>query len=329
MAFRSYGNNQNSSNMRASDATPSPANSDNLNCVADMPVPTPPPMHDLFTTTRYDFPNRGGGGYGYRRLLTSHSTDFGHSPILSRSNTWLGSSQNLPTHNVTSNTSKYLRHDQIYHSPYPIRRNYHETPRCKFGSMEIDKKSKDSRKQKKFANVQEFENYMQERFQITQTKPNKYLHDHQQLSKEMEEVQNLSQELKTKYQDTKEPRAPNEDQRLYCNDHYISDIDENEEIKQFCFGFPTRRYSDIHPNQEKTFQASSYKTLPLKKNSHVAVSPAVSIPIQTNDERDSFSSMKSSEFGDSPEKDHRVSSATSTKILKSPQKTIVKIAKIR
>lgn len=56
---------------------------DQVNYVtSDMPIPTPPPMNDLFLTSRQ--------GICYRRLLCSRSTEFRRSPIMTRSNTWLG-----------------------------------------------------------------------------------------------------------------------------------------------------------------------------------------------------------------------------------------------
>lgn len=51
--------------------------------VPDLPLPTPPPMASLVVTSRFDLQTRGG--YNYRRILNSASTEFGRSPVLGRS----------------------------------------------------------------------------------------------------------------------------------------------------------------------------------------------------------------------------------------------------
>lgn len=138
----------------------------------------------------------------------------------------------------------------------------------------------------------------------------KYLSKDSVLSQEYEEVNSLAQELRSKFGELTDGSP--EYQNVYFNEHYMSDIDENEEIKEFSIGYktPERRLSDsTDRNLQQIGKFSSYNTLP-------------SLSSLRHYKSGSFSSVKSSDC--SP-----ISGKEQVKIIKPPQRPVVKIAKIR
>lgn len=233
----------------------------------DLPLPTPPPMANIMVTSRFDLQTRGG--CGYRRILSSRSTDFGRSPILGRSRAFASVSENLGN------------------SPLPRHRNFSE-----FKSEEDN------------------------------TTPSGYLSKESILSHELEEVNYLAHELQHKFGELPLSNEVSPDyQNSFLNEHFISDIDENEEIKQFSYGYktPERRLSDsTERNLQSVGRYPSYHTL-----------PSLSSLKHYGSLYGSFSSMKSSDFC-SPSNGKRAEVCEQpAKVMKPPQRPIVKIAKIR
>ncbi|KAJ3649754.1 hypothetical protein Zmor_021477 [Zophobas morio] len=234
-------------------------------CLPDLPLPTPPPMANIMVTSRFDLQTRGG--CGYRRILSSRSTEF-RSPILSRA-------AFRPFYGSLA--------ENLGNSPLPRHRNFEE---------------------------------------LTELR-SKYLSKDSVLSQEYEEVNSLAQELRNKFGDfSHSTEASPEYQNVFFNEHYMSDIDENEEIKEFSFGYkpPERRLSD---STERNLQSmgrysSSYNTLPSLSSLRHYKSP-----------HGSLSSMKSSDFC-SPSVGKKADFAGEpTRVMKPPQRPVVKIAKIR
>ncbi|KAL3285778.1 hypothetical protein HHI36_000302 [Cryptolaemus montrouzieri] len=167
----------------------------------DLPLPTPPPMANIMMTSRFDLQTRGG--CGYRRILSSRSTtDFsaGRSPIFPRSMTF----QREP------NFNSYRDRCVNTLSPLPVR---HRT----FEDL--------SKSQHKFTH------------QLAQSR-SKYFAKDSAVSEEIEEVEKLSKELQQKFRHRTQEISPDY-QSVYFNEHYMSDIDENEEIKEFSVGYKT------------------------------------------------------------------------------------------
>lgn len=156
----------------------------------------------------------------------------------------------------------------------------------------------------------------------------KYLSKDSLLSQEMEEVRNLSRELTSKFGEYQVDICDtNPDQTIFYNDHYMSDIDENEEIKEFCYGYSKpRRKSDEVDRHLETRKSASYSTLPsfnsFKYRTFPCTSPS-SMRIAGETFKESTSSFKSSDYyGESPEE-------LQAKVLKTPHRPVVKLAKIR
>ncbi|KAF5305132.1 hypothetical protein FQA39_LY09394 [Lamprigera yunnana] len=248
-------------------------------CLADLPIPTPPPMANLFMTSRFDFPTRGG--YSFRRLLNStsinnfegsHMLNFGET-LYNRSNKSFGGTPILSRRSVCS--SEYSTDKE---------------KRSKFFSTPFD------------------------------------------LSKELEEVQNLSQELQKNYDyknidETDSAILDNSyaNQNAHYNDHYISDIDENEEVKQFCYSYDVSEQKYLSESEKCTF---SSLTLPLTSSVKLRSGKVIS-PQSAYGFRDSLSSLKSSDFsGGSPMLGRVCDNSYTQKIVKTPMRPVVKIARI-
>lgn len=95
---------------------------------------------------------------------------------------------------------------------------------------------------------------LREQTKSTQEQKSKYLSRDSVLSNELEEVRTLNHELQKKYVGNAEDKISRllggsnsetspEYYSVFLNEHYISDIDENEEIKEFVCGYkaPERR----------------------------------------------------------------------------------------
>lgn len=171
------------------------------------------------------------------------------------------------------------------------------------------------------------------RFESDLQKPSnsKYLSKDSVLSQELEEVKNLSKELTHKFADYKIDTPDNPQQTIFFNEHYMSDIDENDEIKEFCYGYanPKRRNSD-DAQRLINFETVTFNTLP-SLSSFKYVQPS-SISSVRNKEafKESLSSLKSSDCcALSPLTDSPLSYVHAPKVLKTPYRPVVKIAKIR
>ncbi|CAG9861430.1 unnamed protein product [Phyllotreta striolata] len=146
----------------------------------------------------------------------------------------------------------------------------------------------------------------------------KYLSRDSVLSEELEEVQMISREISCKFNRELSP----EYQSVFYNDHYISDIDENEEIKEFLCGYktPERRLSD---HSDRTYCDKSY--------TNTSTLPA-SFSYKTNKKYGHVNSAISSNYyipSPVPIRSTAVFDDSHATVFKNPQKTIVKIAKIR
>lgn len=244
-------------------------------CLSDLPIPPPPPMTNLFVTSRFDL--HGLGGYGFRRTLSSDVMMglSAASPYLARKKSLLAAGLS----------------------------------RCSSGEL--------------------------------LSKPSKYLAD-SDLSKEMEEVEALTKEIMSKYSSLNEYSMKESDSGLveeeqlpspkemvsryvsttpeafpsstYCQDHYISDIDENEEVKRFFVSYEARSVS----------ATSSFSPLP--RNSMASFQGVV----QGGEEyRESWSSVKSSDCGSSSPLTGRRDELAHSEVWKSPSRPVVKLARIR
>ncbi|CAH2000351.1 unnamed protein product [Acanthoscelides obtectus] len=269
-------------------------------CLPDIPLPTPPPMANIMVTSRFDLPTRGG--CGYRRILSSRSSDF-RSPMFNR-HTFDYRSPLLPTWNPGSLI------DGLGLSPMMRHKTYERQEDRSRSSMDLSRDHRGNR---------------------SEDVRSKYLSKDSLLLEELEEVKKLSEELESKCNTTSNiSELSPEYQNIFYNDHYISDIDENEEIKEFVSGYvcPERRYSD-HSDKMSCHSRvySSCSTLP---------STAQLKERQKNDRMRSYgssSSMKSSDYysictplfrsgGDLRED-------VGNCVMKNPQKPLVKLAKIR
>lgn len=283
----------------------------------DLPLPTPPPMANIMVTSRFDLQTRGG--CGYRRILSSRSTDFGRSPILGRSRAFGSMSENLgnspmPRHRNFND----LKTEE--NSPLPRHRHFNDLkteensplPRHKhFNDLKTDENSPLPHHRNSNALKSEEGNAA-----------SRYLSKDSILSHELEEVNYLAHELQNKFGELPLSNEVSPDyQNSFLNEHYMSDIDENEEIKQFSYGYktPERRLSDSIERNLQTFgRYPSYNTL-----------PSLSSLKHYGSLYGSFSSMKSSDFC-SPSNGKRVEVGDQpAKVIKPPQRPIVKIAKIR
>lgn len=268
-------------------------------CLPDLPLPTPPPMANIMMTSRFDLNTRGG--CGYRRILSSRSTEF-RSPILGRTQAF--KQVNQPQCQMSDRP--LLRHyesltDGLGLSPLPRHRNFEDLTK----------------------RLEDFDEFRSSR---TLPPKSKYLSRDSVLSQELEEVNNLSHEIQNKFSEVYQPEFSPDYQTVFYNEHYMSDIDENEEIKQFSFGYktPERRYSD---NSEKRLQITNeantnYNTLPSLSSLKCARN-------QVN-VFGSTSSMKSSDFyATSPMFTRKDFHEPFPRILKHPHRPVVKQAKIR
>ncbi|CAG9832496.1 unnamed protein product [Diabrotica balteata] len=284
--------------MKPSDTSrdsPSQDKSHSPICMPDIPLPTPPPMANIMMTSRFDLQTRGG--CGYRRILSSRSTEF-RSPLLGRSSfaqIQETRSPLMPVRKVSSISEKLAL------SPLPRHRNFEDL------SKNVD-----------------------ERFNLSLSdlcfQRSKYLSRDSVLSEEMEEVQMVSRELSSKFNQPSTENISPEYQSVFFNDHYISDIDENEEIKEFICGYktPERRLSDNSEKTYKSFERTfSCNTLP--SLSSLRTNKKVSGPVNSFG---STSSMKSSDYLCSPLAVRKIDQFDQRSVFKSPQRTIVKIAKV-
>lgn len=289
-------------------ATGSKENSQSPFTMPDLPLPTPPPMANLVMTSRFDLQTRGG--YNYRRILNSASTEFGRSPILGRSTTFKTSDsyRQLPTRQFGS-VSEHLGR-----SPILRHKNYEDLSRStEFERLEPPYSPVCVRRG-------------------DQQKPthSKYLSKDSVLSQEMEEVRYLSRELTGKFG---EPLDSSQ-QTIFFNEHYMSDIDENDEIHDFRYGYsnPKRRNSD-EAQRLGSFETVTFNTLPsLSSFKYVQPSSVSSSSSVRNRDafKESLSSLKSSDCGAfSPLTDSPLDYLHSPRVLKTPYRPVVKIAKIR
>lgn len=297
-------------NMRAT------TSKDSSFTMPDLPLPTPPPMANLVMTSRFDLQTRGG--YNYRRILNSASTEFGRSPILGRSTAFKASEsyRQFPNVHQFGSVSEHLGR-----SPILRHKNYEDLSRSTTDFERLEQP---------FSPLSNRKRYDSEHLKPTQH--SKYLSKDSLLSQELEEVRNLSKELTSRYEDYES--TDNAQQTIFFNEHYMSDIDENDEVQTFYYGYldPKRRNSDETP--KLTFETVTFNTLPsLSSFKHVQPSSVSSCSSVRNREafKESLSSLKSSDCGtfssviDSP-MDYLVHSP---KILKTPYRPVVKIAKVR
>lgn len=270
--------------------------------VPDLPLPTPPPMANIMVTSRFDLQTRGG--CGYRRILSSRSTEF-RSPILGRTAAF----KEAPSRQVRQFASV---HERLGLSPLPRHRNFEDLS----------------------VRLEEFDGYKK-----TLSPPSKYLSRDSVLSQEIEEVNNLSHELQTKFGDCyanlarRENEVSPEYQNVCYNEHYMSDIDENEEIKQFSYGYKTeRRFSD-HSERgdvQQTERSCSYNTLPTMSSFKCIRSATPSQFVRVSRSLGSSSSIKSSDYySPLPVKKVEFAPEFTQRIIKTPYRPVVKIAKIR
>lgn len=284
-------------------------------------------MANLMVTSRFDLQTRGG--YNYRRILNSSSTEFGRSPILGRTSAFkcIGESYSTLRQSQSGCTLPHRKFgsvsEHLGRSPILRHKNYEDLSRSiDFEFLEPGYGA--SSRQRQF----------EETLQSLNSCSNKYLSRDSVLSQELEEVKNLSKDLNYKFGETffEEHEQPN----VFYNDHYMSDIDENEEVTQFCYGYeqPPRRNSDTERTATAEKLCVSYNTLPslssvkfIRDHCGESGSPLRKLEVP----RESFSSFKSSDFGVSPSgySETDCLQASSSKILKSPHRTVVKIAKIR
>lgn len=348
--------------------------------VADAPIPTPPPMADLQMTSRLDYPSR-------RRLLNSLSSDFGRSPLLSRTNAF-GTRASIGRNNLSDlryTGSCYTLHSyEKLRSPMCGRKNVHfdltgssklrrsvnsvcggagadaggssgsfreyfpryeQEPRRGFETWSMPRQSSmdfPKRSEKlvmgssfvTFGKVSNTKSSRKDRGKKSETKSrSKYISSDSDLHREYKEVNDLSMELHGQFRKCSKviPQGSTSQRDAVFKEHYISDIDENEEIKQFCYGYTDRRYSDTIKTSYPERMSPGFRTLPAM-SSFKDISASQSSACDKSETVDSsFSSLKSSEFeGPSPSfsqaSDGELQPA---KVLKSPCRTVVKLAKIR
>lgn len=295
-------------------ATSSRESSQSPFTMPDLPLPTPPPMANLVMTSRFDLQTRGG--YNYRRILNSASTEFGRSPVLGRSSAFKASEsyRQFPTKQFGS-VSEHLGR-----SPILRHKNYEDLSR----SIDFE------RLEQPFSPLSNRKRYESEVLKPTHSK---YLSKDRALSQELDEVRQLSRELSKKFGDHRNETVDDSQQTIFFNEHYMSDIDENDEIQEFFYGYsdPKRRNSD--EAQKLTFETVTFNTLPsLSSFKYVQPSSVSSSSSVRNREafKESLSSLKSSDCGAfSPLTDSLLEYLHSPKILKTPYRPVVKLAKIR
>lgn len=281
----------------------------------DLPLPTPPPMANLVVTSRFDLQTRGG--YNYRRILNSASTEFGRSPVLGRSNAFKASEscRQFPGKQFGS-VSEHLGR-----SPILRHKNYEDLSR-----------STDFERPERPYNA--FSPLARRKSELQKPANSKYLSKDSVLSRELEEVRNLSRELSCRFGDYKSEPVDNSQQTIFFNEHYMSDIDENDEIRDFCYGSPHRKRRNSEEAQKLiNFETVTFNTLPsLSSFRHVQPSSISSSSSVRNREafKESLSSLKSSDCGAfSPLFDSPLDYVHPPKVLKTPYRPVVKIAKIR
>lgn len=295
-------------------ATSSRESSQSPFTMPDLPMPTPPPMANLVMTSRFDLQTRGG--YKYRRILNSASTEFGRSPILGRSSTFKASEsyRQFPTRQFGS-VSEHLGK-----SPILRHKNYEDLSR----SIDFEKL------EQPFSPISSRKRYDSELLKPTHSK---YLSKDAMLSLELEEVKNLSKELNSKFGDYTSETGDNSQQTIFFNEHYMSDIDENDEVQDFFYDYsgPKRRNSD--ETQKLSFETVTFNTLPsLSSFKYVQPSSISSSSSVRNREafKESLSSLKSSDCSAfSPLVDSPLDYLYPPKVLKTPYRPVIKIAKIR
>ena len=342
--------------------------------VADAPIPTPPPMADLQMTSRLDYPSR-------RRLLNSLSSDFGRSPLLSRTNAF-GTRASVGRNNLSDlrhTGSCYTLHSyEKLRSPMTGRKNVHfdltgssklrrsvnsvcgggssssfreyfpryeqesrrgyETwsmPRQ--SSMDFPKRCEKLVMGSSFVTFGKVSNTKSSRKdrakKVDKKLKSKYISSDSDLHREYKEVNDLSVELQGQFKKCSKviPQGSTSQRDAVFKEHYISDIDENEEIKQFCYGYADRRYSDTIKTSYPERISPGFRTLPSMSSFKDTSASQSSACDKSETVGSSFSSLKSSEFeGPSPcfsqTSDEGLQPA---KVLKSPRRTVVKLAKIR
>lgn len=160
-----------------------------------------------------------------------------------------------------------------------------------------------------------------------------YLSRDSVISQELEEVEALGYEARNRKSSSCSNEISPEYQNIFYNEHYISDIDENEEIKEFICGYnsPERRFSDQCDSRVPiNFRTN---TLPSVSTSRHAKSfPSYQCGQMCGTTFESSSSMKSSDYyGYSPPDSIRTRSPAFIEktVIKCPQRPVVKLAKIR
>lgn len=308
----------------------------------DIPLPPPPPMANIMVTSRFDLPTRGG--CGYRRILNSRSTEF-RSPILSRSNLSLNQTYRSPLttkrfgsekdygsplsprkfeqdFKYSTLTKKPINEFQDYRSPQTMKRLNVEHIPTESPLMSPLYRNKNFEDLSRTLDPQQFRRIPdEERYTPRSQCPS----TDSVFSQEIEEIDSGSSEMRNRTSESYSNEISPDYQNVFYNEHYISDIDENEEIKEFLCAYNRRlsEHSDTKPSP--SFKYFSYNTLPSKH---------YSFPGDTLRSYGTNSSMKSSEYyyqvsEKKPRKSTESVHMFGNAIMKSPYRTVVKLAKIR
>lgn len=307
----------------------------------DIPLPTPPPMANIMVTSKFDLPTRGG--CGYRRILSSRSIEF-RSPILSRTNLSQTQSYRSPLTTRRLGSEKDFdppitnKIEQDYRNPLPARRSIPEHDyRTLISTGRRTSESAPSEspvisplyRNRNFEDLSRTTDAHQFRRipdQDISTPRSQCLSTDSVFSQEIDEVDSISSEIRNRTSESYSNELSPDYQNVFYNEHYISDIDENEEIKEFAcaYNIPERRLSD-HSEAKNSPNIKYF-------NSNTLPSKHYSFPIDARRSYESNSSMKSSDYYVSQE--HYRKSMNSINmfgnaVIKSPCRPIVKIAKIR
>ncbi|KAL1513853.1 hypothetical protein ABEB36_003201 [Hypothenemus hampei] len=306
----------------------------------DLPLPTPPPMANIMVTSRM----------GYRRLLNTRSNDFrssrSHSmvdfggvapkwtpgeryqrantaefmsPILARAYLYHRGAGEIIAPNHHRQTALT---EQLGLSPLPRHRNFENT----------------SHRLEDFKEYPLYPDLYNRKIPdfVSKQHESKYLLKDSLVSNELEEVRVLNKELQKKYCsrnviEENISRILEETSPEYCNVHYMSDIDENEEIREFMCGYKERRHSDQS-------DGLGFYSLPSSKRcSKKAIlkpkcrtPPSGQINCLVSSSGDSASSIKSSDYyAFAAVKKVEFAGDSTGKVIKNPQRTVIKLAKIR
>lgn len=280
--------------------------------LADLPIPTPPPMADLQVSRRFD--------YALRR------PDF-RSPLLSRTQAFGTTFSNRREH---ENFYKIRREVSLHQ----LRRDIHPQINPPQVVDTVGQKIRDLRKVHSSRTLDDvsscgmldFTSDLNLNFDQVQNQNSKYLHKDNDLTQELEEVKQISNELRQKFcgENQNLLRYTHDDpqQTIYFNEYYMSDIEEDCDAMDFDpMQVQHRRYSD-----SSQISGSHMSTIKIHRSMRMP-SPI----LVRRGEHDSLSSLKSSEFAGSPsaKKLGFNLELSAPNVLKSPCRTVIKIAKIR